>query len=67
MHYFKMFANSESIICTCVVILPVAKCHGQASAGSLLSVGLEVKISWKGCPGLAIPKRKMGCQSYSSK
>lgn len=33
MHYCKMFAHSESIVCTCVVILPVAKCHGQAPLG----------------------------------
>jgi len=67
MHYFKVFENSESIIFTCVVILPVAKGHGQAAAGSLLSTRLEVKITLKVCPGLAIQKRKMGYQSYRSK
>lgn len=51
MHYFKIVDNSESIICTCVVILPVAKRHGQAVAGRPLSASLEDKINLKVCPG----------------
>lgn len=60
MHYFKILDNSSSIICTCVVILPVAKHHGQATTGSLLSARLEVGINLTVCPSSAIQQRKMG-------
>lgn len=64
MHYFKIFDDPESIICTCVAILPVVERHGQAIAGRPLSASLKVEINLKVCP---IRKRKMGYQSYSSK
>lgn len=55
MHYFKIFDDSESMICTSVVILPMAKRHGQATTGNLLSASLEVKIDLKGKYVLAQP------------
>lgn len=60
MHYFKVFENSESIIFTSVVILPVAKRHGQAAAGSLLSTSLEVKITLKSMSWLSYSQTKNG-------
>lgn len=67
--YFLNSKNCLSIMCPCVVTLPVAEHHGQATAGRLISATLEVVeifFEREVCPSLAIQKRNKEYQSYSS-
>lgn len=58
---FQNFNNSESIICTWVIILPVQSIQAQLQRGDRFLPVCVFKISFerKVCPCLAIQKRKM--------